>query len=588
MAALTVAGIAMAAPSEVSTKTFYNETLGPISSNGEWVAGSGEFTVIIRNLVTGKVWEYDEYNVNTGTGNQYNLGFDRCVSDGGIVVGEVNDLPAYWQDGKWTPLPLAGHSGNMQVGSITPDGSMIVGAIGSGSSQLDDVMFTKPCVWYRNADGTYGDPVMLPYPERDITNAIPQYFTPISVSDDGKVIGALMVCNYGNPVVPYVFTADNKGEWSYRMLGESLINPDGIVFPEYYGEYHGPDRPNWELYITEEEKEEYFAAFPAWAEEQEELGYTDEDIELLNLRFVSTFMSGELKAEYDALLDAYLEAYLGWIQDERDYIDCLSQLLTDGMTFTMNNMCMTPDGKYLYSTGTSYELARPGNPENPFDVLMRPVRFETATGNATEYSPENNVMVSSVTADGSVLGREYVADSQVNVEAYIFPKGETESVSLLDYFRAHGNTEVVDWMEENMLHEAMVVDGDGNIYTADVYSMGVPTATPDMSLIVFQTSTFYWIPEEDYGYVSYVLNTGLDAGAVESVGETESAVAILPEGNIAVSGDIDSLEVYDISGAKVFTAGNPTGVVATGLPAGIYVVRCVSADGTATTRKALF
>lgn len=507
--------------------TFTDETLSSISPNGEWVAGGmgDEFTVIIRNLTTGKKWTYSEFNGETGMGTQYTVGLGKCVSNNGIVVGEVDDMPAYWEDGAWhdlsTKVGQTVYRGAMQVGSITPDGSIIVGAIGNSGGLTqgfeEDVMYTAPCLWQRNADGSgYGDPVMLPHPERDITNAIPQYFTALAISDDGKTIGALMTCNYGFPHVPYSYTQDADGEWQYTMMGEDLINPEHRVFPKYSGEYNGPNRPNWEEYMTQAEMEQYFAAGDAYVRYLESQGYNEYEIELLLWGYAANFMTEPRKGEFEALWDEYYTAYVEWWEAYSQYETILSQVITEGMGFIFNNMCISPDGKYIYATGTVYELVRPGNPENAFDQHCMPVAFEVGTDNYTVFSQKNDIRVASVTNDYSVLGKPNLGDGYLDTLAYIFPQGDTECVDLLSYFEEKGNIEVVDWIEENMIHYAQI----GETTFDDVYSMGIPMATPDMSVIVFQTTSFYWEPMEDYLWVSYVLYTGEDVRSPESAVDT--------------------------------------------------------------------
>lgn len=542
-----------AAPTTADSQIYPGDELRSVSDNGEWVAGGvGVFTVLIRNLATGQEWIYDDFDPVSSLGTQYTVGLGRSVSNDGIVVGEVDDMPAYWENGDWNMLSTkvggVTYRGSMQVGSITPDGSTIVGAIGNTGGELDDVVFTLPCLWQRNADGKgYGDPVMLPHPARDITNAIPQYFTALSVSDDGKTIGALMTCNYGFPHVPYAYTLNDAGEWEYTMLGADLINPDNIEFPKYAGEYNGPGRPNWELYLTPEQVDAYFKAFPEWADEKEAEGYTPEDIEILSLEFVANFMTGENKEKYMVELSNYLDSYLSWLEEYAEYEQKLGQLVAKGMDFVFNNMCISPDGKYIYSTGSNLELVRPDDPENAFDQHYRPVGFEVGTGNHILFSDKDNVLLSSVTSDYSVLGRRYNNEGILDVFAYIFPESNTESVDLLTFFRENGKTEAVDWIEENMYHDMLTATASGEIVTVEGYSMGIPVASSDMSVIVFVTSSELWVPEDPFGMYSYVLYTDMAVSGIEEVAPD----ATLPQG---------APVYYNLQGVRI---DNPTG--------GIYV-----------------
>lgn len=590
IAFLAVAGTAAAAVSDISTKIFPGEALSSISSNGVWVVGAAEteFSVIIRNLESDMKWGYN-YNENNPQSVQYALGHDRAVSDNGIVIGLRNDMPAYWENGGWKSLP-SGKAVMGVTGSITPDGSMIVGSLSETGMTYEEVQMSYPCIWYRNADGSYADPVFLPCPEKDMTGTTPQYLTAISVSDDGKTIGACMTCLYGFPHVPYVYTLGSDGNWTYKALGTDLINPEKIEFPEYPGEYNGPLAPNWEDYMTEEEIARFEAAFPAWAAGLEEQGYTPEDIQILEIRYVATFMKDEeKKEEYQKLVDEYYDAFFAWLEKYNAYEAALNKVLTEGRDFEMNNIRLSPDGKYLYSTSSYLEMVKPGDPENAFETHYAPVRFDVATGEAFLFSEEENILISSVTADYSVLGQPYSRDRYMPRSAFIFPQGDEFPMNIMDYFNTVGSYGAATWIDHNMFHEIVIdVTEGGNFIFEDAYSMGVPVPTPDMSLILFQTSSYYWYPEVPYMYYSYVLNPEQENVGVETVENAESAVRVLNGGNLLVSGDVASITVYDLAGAALFRATAPAGTVATGLPAGIYVVSVVDAAGNASSIKAVF
>lgn len=568
---------ATAQTSETPSQEFPGETLYCISPNGEWAVGGldGPFTVIIRNLKTGEKWEYDDYNPESSVGTQYTTAIDKAVSNDGIVIGEVNDAPAYWAAGKWNPLPAGDFNGSCQMGSITPDGSLIIGSIGQGASQeIDDYLFTQPCVWRQNADGTYGNPEFLPMPSRDLTNAIPQYFTLISASDDGKTLGALMTCNYGFPIVPYVFT-DNNGTWSYKELGAKLINPENRVFPEFSGSYNGPARPNYEEYMTPEELAQYEVGNLVYIRELEASGeYTDDEIELLGWANAANYMSEPQKSEFSALWNTYLQAYVAWAKAYNEYEQVLSMVITEGMTFEFNNMRISPDGKYVYGTATSLEEIDNSDPENPFVTHFFPVRLDTATGESLIYANEENIYLSDVTADYSVLGSNYIRDDFASRTAYIFPQGKTEYVTMLDYFKQTGQDGAANWMEENMLKIVEVPNETGNGFSEEEkYCMGIPFATPDMSLLLFKESAYYWVPEPKYTWISFLLNPARENTGVENVAQEEASVRVLPGAIVEVKGEVKVLDIFDLSGAKVFSRKAAAGTIATGLPAGVYVVK---------------
>lgn len=581
---------ALAAPSNVPSQIFEGEYLTSVSDNGEWVVGTTDIGtgIVIRNLVTNKVWAYAPSGSVESLG--YIAGSDRAVSDNGVVVGELNDQPMFWVNGQWNPLPVLSKTGSAFVGSITPDGSMIVGGVGVVGFGIEEVQMIYPCIWNRTEDGTYSDPVMLPYPEKDFMGTTPQYLYGISVSPDGKVIGASMTSSYGAHHVPYVYTLGDDGNWTYKDLGMSLINPEGRVFPKYPGDYSGPMRPNWEEYLTEQEKNRFFSEFPAWAAKQEQAGYTDEEIELLQLEYVGTFMSGTRKQEYTKLINEYFEAYYAWLKEYSDFEGMLATVLMEGRDFMMNNVRLSPDGKYLYATGTRIVDIDPNNPDNPFTEEKAPVKFDIATGEYELFSPEYNVLISSISNNYDILGRHYELDGDLPVMAYIYPDSSFTALDFPEYFLSIGDDNAFNWLEENTLKEVIVdVNQFGQYITDDRFSLGKPMCTPNMSLLFFTTSTWYWTEDTGAHYVTYMINTGLDLTEVESVETTpECTVKAMRGGNIEIKGDVKSVAVYDLSGAVVFSANAPQGVVSTGLSQGVYVIRAIGANGNVISEKALF
>ena len=57
-------------------------------------------------------------------------------------------------------------------------------------------------------------------------------------------------------------------------------------------------------------------------------------------------------------------------------------------------------------------------------------------------------------------------------------------------------------------------------------------------------------------------------------------------GNLTVTGDVDSVALYDLSGRCVFAAAAPRGTVACPLGAGVYVARALTPAGARSFKLA--
>lgn len=562
-----------------------------LSDNGQWLVSEidQEMSLKATNLLNPEqyvVWIFSGIDED----RSFNTGFTRDVSDNGIVVGEDWNIPAYFDMNADKPqwIALDGVSRNMGVvsacvGAITPDGTMIVGAIGDkGMMDFDEQQMTYPCLWRRQADGTFGKVEYLPNPGKDYFGEDPQYVNCTSVSADGSVIGVSMRSGSGFWHFPYVYILGEDGKYTPKMLGESLVNPNGIEVVPSPGDYYGPEAPNYELYMTREELAKLMGPVgQAWLESQIAAGVTEDWLPVYELQFAATLMSDAERAEYEPLLNAFLEEYVPWLEARLKYEEFLNDVADHGISFSFNNVYLSPDGKYLYAT------AIPGTGGNYF-----PVRFDVATGEATLYDNSKNMLISGITSDYSVLTHEYSEDSDLYRMAYIYPQGETKPMTIIDYWKHVGNTNAYNFMEDNCYRGVLTgFTSQGAPQFDDTWTVGKPVTNADMSIMAFANSTAYWevVPDPNSFMATFILNTTADYNAVESVeAGADISLNIVGAGCVEVKGEVKSLEIYDLSGTKVYAVANPQGVVATNLAGGVYVVRAVKANGEALTRKALF
>lgn len=575
------------APSTVKSQVFPGEYVQSFSANGKWMVSEadGGSGIIIRNLETGETWPY--INDGTETGMTFEKGYGICISDDGVAIAERQGIPCYWQKGRWTNLPGTGLGAAAIVGAITPDGSVIVGGLSNQSS-----FWTKPVVWYRLETGAYSEPEYLPNPVRNSLGNGSMYVQCNSVSFDGKTVGVTYTSGNGFYHLPYVYIKNDDGTWTNKALGDNLFNPRGSM-PTPPADYRG-SFPNYENYMTPEQIDEFYKASEAWAKDLYEQGLIEDEITVAQFSFAMEFMDEDQRQKYLPELNAFLARVTPWLEQWKEYLKEMADFEENSIDFLFNNVFVSPDGKYVYATGYRSVLVDPTDPEYGMVDFHGPVRFDVATGESTVYGFDEDVVITGVLADYSVLAQEYDLDPYFYREAYIYPGLSTEGITISEYFRQEGNEDAYLWLEDHLLQEVPVADANWNITYDDRWCMGKPIATPDMSLIAFGTSTWYWtmLPDEDAVFFTYLLNPAEeysnDMDSVGSVTENAESVCVLAGSRIEVKGDVASLNVYDLSGARVFSVANPGEVTETGLQPGIYILTATLRDGNRITLKATF
>ena len=122
------------------------------------------------------------------------------------------------------------------------------------------------------------------------------------------------------------------------------------------------------------------------------------------------------------------------------------------------------------------------------------------------------------------------------------------------------------------------------IVIADYEFTGIPLCGRNLNVFSCMTSNYWDYSADVY---SFVIPMG-GADSVKGIGNDSAAkVMLFKGGRIVVEGDVQAVNVYDLSGRKVFSTGAASGTIATGLSNGTFVVRVTTADGV-QTRKAIF
>lgn len=604
-----------------------------LSPNGEWLIGQGsEVSVIIRNLVTGEEFVYD----GEKDGNAYGIGSGNVVSNNGVVVGTTDNMNAcYWENGSWHKLNILDKEATNVAHSVTPDGGIICGNVGQGAITIDATkIMALPALWYREGDGSYGDPVVLPHPEVDFSGRLPQYVSAVGISNDGKTVIGQMMDYSGFVVQPILYTCDENGEWTYSIIHPELMNPNGVKFPEYPGEFDMEF--SYETYMTPQQIEDYQQAIQDYFDEMDSLvapepvqfmsyqGYQDY-LKALNEYYETwedfpdykEFMTEaelaeyeEALAEYEEIMDSleypefkdfmtednydeyirnkaiYDKAYAEWEEKYYEFEDAFYECLEDGYTYLFNNFKISGDGKIAVTT-------RQGTVENddpmawmPFKSVYYPISFNLEDGTFTQYVNAEDLIMSYISDDYSILLKYQDTNYILPSRAYIIPQLNGEDLMPIEDFVAMTSPETAEWMEKEMTHSVIIGVNELTweyIY-ADFMCSGLPTSTPDLSL--FATTIENSWSDSPVDYYTYLFSTG-ESGVNKIADESEYGMKVA-SGRIFLTGSFRQVEVYSISGEKVFSLKNPGASVETNLGKGMYIVRATTADGNSRIAKVVF
>ena len=481
---VTIAVIAASSYAQVP-QIHPNEAFAGVSPDGKYAVSVLYSNVVIHDLATDKKYEYSE-DFYVGSGNY--------ISNTGIVVGStMTPTASYWKDGEWYIIESGSDRLMSKADGITADGIRIVGAVAPESygGDYEGLMLT-PCYWDFNADGTLGDLHALPFPSKDLTGRTPQYVTAVRVSDDGKTIAGQVVDYSGNVCQPIVYRQNEDGEWNYTLINNELFYPEGVVIPEDPGE----DSPEITDFMTEEELAAYQQALDDW----DAAGTGDWD----TYPNYWDYMTAEEYAAYQTSSDEYWEK-------SNAFYDALNQLFSAVPTFEFNNVLMSRDGKSYVTTDIKVYFD-PMTWSQWTENIPYVFNIENEEGKYVTYpNAEVNLIVSSMTDDGTILAAKQASMDDPSTIAYILPAGVEKFETLYDYMTT-ANPTLGSWIKENMYHEYEVIDWDIYDYVkTGAILTGIPFASADMSVIVLGVENIWFDWENDdpenyvegYGYILY-------------------------------------------------------------------------------------
>lgn len=561
-----------------STPTIYPEcSFQRISADGRFIVSEVYGTVKIFDLVDGSSQNF--YMDEENWVYNYALGLGNCITaDGSIILGSTkkNDCDAaYLENGVWKQLNVPSEENTNLSNGITPDGKRICGSVGLAAFGVEDALMQAPCYWDRQADGTYSECHMLPYPTKDLFGEKPQYVTALAISEDGKTIAGQMVFSSGMMTIPVLYQEDAEGNWSYTLPTKDLFNPEHLEVVENPG--GGPESPNYESYMTEADMAAYNDALNKYYEEVN-AWYEAGDYEAPYPEYpeYTSFMSEEQKAAYDAAVEAYDALYNEWQAKFDAFQEYQYSVEAASPNFLFNNVLLSTDGKYIVGT---LETEDP----NPDPMSWFPSKYyipctvEIATNELKTFEVGSTCSVSAVANDGVIFG--YNGQNKIPMIGYIIKDGEVKTI---EEYISTAKPEYGQWIKENMTHEVVVgYTEDWEEIIEEVTFTGMPIATPDMKVIAFWNNTPWDYESNAEGVVFNMDNSSSvitisDNNANLKVGA--NATVIVPEGFV-------SLEVYNVAGVCVKTVSNPAGSVELDVANGLYIAKGIRNDGSASVVK---
>ena len=546
-----------------------------LSPDGKWAVGADEMgTLVIFNLTDGSAVLFQ---ADAEAGYEFSLGNGNAFATDGTIVGSttLNGSAAYYKDGVWHLLPVPDAEKVNLANGISADGSVIVGSVGNADISLtEDNIMSVPAVWTRKADGTYGDPEILPYPTEDFTGRKPLYILALCVNPEGNRIISLMHDWTGFVIEPVIFDKGADGKWTCNNMTNELINPNNLPAPVDPGE--APVAPNVEDYMSEEQLAAYNAAMEEWRNN----GYNPD-----LYPNAADYLTAEQAAAYNAAVETYNAAAAEYNEKYTAYNEALQAILDSGTTFEMNNIAMSSDGSKFALTS----IKQIENPDPmgwmPFVDINVPYLFTFGEDGKATYAAKattENVALVSLADDGRILGT-HTTDAGYE-EAWI---SDTEGnwQTLADYVKSV-DTESYNWMKENMVHN-LPVGYDPETYDevyGDVFLTGLTYGNSDFTVFLGRASNI-WDSEAGVYYYDYLYKIDPNS-AIKNVVSADFGLNARRGGIIEINGVADA-QVYDLQGREVFAVKGASGEVATGLASGVYIIKGTDAEGRVITRKAV-
>lgn len=547
---------------------------GYMSENGRYVAQRSNNGTIIFDRETSKPYTYS---------SQHNFGLGNSFADDGTIVGRTSEnIPAYWKDGEWHPLPMRPADANCYYAAangITPDGSRIVGVVGCSGWPGYGEMLVAPIYWDRGEDGLYQPYNVLPNPSRDITGRWPQYATALHISADGRTILGQMQDYSGMLCYQLIYKEDEQGRWTYTQCGaDDLVKP-GAKWPEYP---QTPVEPEVEKYITQDEIRSYNAAMQAYRDSVN-----------------SAPITGKNPQYYPQPADFIKANRAKWEKDQNTYKAAMEdynlgiekfkvawKTFVRGSSYRYNGIKLSRSGKY-YSANYNYPDPNPEPGTTPVGFIS-PKMYSMDSPDAGTLSVMRNAGVFSISDEGVIMAASPVSGSDVKYARtpYIIYPGHEPEEFITWVEREHPDT--YQWLSENLTFSATIYETDesGNLVEVTL----PPTIYPGTLSANTTMRRFigYLYNPDTGGGISYLIDLDAPTNGVEDAENTPVAVWYQQEGrtlHILGDGMADTC-IYNLDGTLVYSGSTSDGVLSLqSLPNGAYIARTSVEGKTVATTK---
>lgn len=555
-ASAQISGIKLDQPQIVRNAVFQK-----LSPNGRFAASVNDGEMIVFDFQTGQAWDF----AVTGDEVQYDAGRGNSITNDGFLVGSTtfNGTAAYLQDGKWTELPVPHQNLPNLAHGVTPDAGIICGVVGMASNTSDSDLSEVPCIWVRNADGTYADPVVLPHPMKDFTGRTPQMATALSISADGKRIIGQVVDFSGMMPTPIIYNCDDNGTWTYDWIGEKLANPGNLTLPEFPAELR--DAPQIVDYMSAEEKAKY-----------------EKDLQDYNNGISNvwpdplTYITPEEAQKYNEDSKVYNAEAEEYAKKLEEFNLAFAQIFASGMSFEFNDQYANSDCS-LFTSSRRITEVDPNDPMNAIRVYVPYLFTVPETGEVSYKAFGNGMEVCAIGEDGTLVG--WTAVDGEPESAHVIPAGQTERQPIIEYISSR-NASLGAWMKENMTHDLE--------FQGETVVTGIPTCSLDLSTFATYAPNYWDMSQTAPNWFGYVFNVNNEVSGVEQIGADTAAadVKAFRGGRLEVNGTAD-IEVYSTDGTRLYSAKAVSGQVETGLE-GLCIVKATPAAGKPAYRKVTF
>ncbi len=548
---------AMAQTEPVKIGSFH---AGSMSANGRYLSSAINGTVSLYDSEKNQVIFTNSYD-GLGIGN------GRNISDNGIFL--IGDMTTAWLviDGKEVSQNVLQKFPFSSLNAITPDGKYLCGSVSNlDIPNSDDNTMYLPVVYTLGEDNQLSEPEYLPYPALDFLNKPIQYASAVNISNDGKTICGLVTDWSGFMSYPIIYTKDADGKWSYDLPTKEYLNPNNLVLPEDPGE-----AKQAKDFMTPEEIAAYQEAYNKWQAE------TPNDY--ANMPLIENYMTAEELAAFNAYAKEFN-------QKLEEYYIIRNQIIDETLKFEQNITCISSDGKYVAAAASVVVPNDDPAAWSPFKELYATYIFNLADDTMSQLECKEGIVPSTITDNGDVFcGTIPDMMSNTPLSGFVGNVATTETQSLVEYLSTV-NPAYSTWMVENC--SRMTITG----YDPDTYEpieenivfSGRPFASADGKTMA--TAIDFVMDEDEFVTVYFPASSSAISNVASDLASFKVNASV--GGVINVNGQAASIAVYDLSGRVVFTADAVEGAVATGLNAGVYVVKAVAADGQTVTEKVAF